>query len=87
MWTGVAEDSREPVVELAKLTEFDFCEFWIDFNAEVDAAGPPLANGPGEHGAGIEWRPCNYEVVLSITVFTIWEFRAKNSHFTNELGI
>ena len=86
MWTGVAEDSREPVVELAKLTEFDFCEFWIDFNAEVDA-GPPLANGPGEHGAGIEWRPCNYEVVLSITVFTIWEFRAKNSHFTNELGI
>ena len=61
MWTGVAEDSREPVVELAKLTEFDFCEFWIDFNAEADAAGPPLANGPD--GAGIEWRPCNYEVV------------------------
>ena len=27
MWTGVAEDSREPVVELAKLTEFDFWEF------------------------------------------------------------
>ena len=70
MWTGVAEDSREPTVlefELANLTEFDFWEFWIDFNAELaDAAGPPppLANGPGEpNGAGIEWRPCNYEVV------------------------